>query len=163
VTGVVPTNGHILTPRWDLRQCELLNVFVPCALASRVISANMGGELLVALQLEVAHHFIERCAGERTRRFEPPTTFGATKTTKTLLLNPYQLPAHGCLCCCVPTNTHLLSRDETFWFAINGSFRVSYCPIAPENRSPSSGKNVFKEWPKFTCANLYGQSGTLHT
>jgi len=128
VTGVVPTNGHISTPRWDLRQCELLNVFVPCAPGSRVISASMGGELLVALQLEVAHHFIERCAGGRTRRFEPPTTFGATKTTKTLLLNPYQLPAHGCLCCCVPTNTHLLSRDETFWFAINGSFRSGGLP-----------------------------------
>jgi hypothetical protein len=26
---------------------------------------------------------------------EPPATFGATKTPKTLLLNPYQLPAHG--------------------------------------------------------------------
>ena len=47
-------------------------------------------KLFVALQLEVAHHFIERCAGERTRRLEPPATFGATKTPKTLLLNPVQ-------------------------------------------------------------------------
>jgi len=57
-------------------------------------------KLFVALQLEVAHHFIERCAGGRTRRFEPPATFGATKTPKTPLLNPYQLPAHGRLCRC---------------------------------------------------------------
>jgi hypothetical protein len=55
----------------------------------------MQRELVVALQLEVAHHLIERCAGGWTRRLEPPATFGATKTAKTLLLNPYQLPAHG--------------------------------------------------------------------
>jgi hypothetical protein len=65
------------------------------ALGSWVIGANMQGKLFVALQLEVAHHFIERCAGWRTRSLEAPTTFGATKTPKTLLLNPYQLPAHG--------------------------------------------------------------------
>jgi len=55
----------------------------------------MQREFLVALQLEVAHHLIERSAAGRTRRLEPPATFGATKTPKTLLLNPYQLPAHG--------------------------------------------------------------------
>jgi hypothetical protein len=54
----------------------------------------MQREFLVALQLEVAHHLIERSAAGRTRRLEPPATFGATKTPKTLLLNPYQLPAH---------------------------------------------------------------------
>src|ERR1700694_4981946 len=73
-----------------------------CVLASWVIGANMECKLFVALQLEVAHHFIERCAGQRTRRFEPPVTFGATKTAKMPLLNPYQLPAHG-LCRCAPT------------------------------------------------------------
>ena len=52
-------------------------------------------KLLVALQLEVAHHFIERCAGRRSRGLEPPATFGATKTPKPRLLNPYQLSAHG--------------------------------------------------------------------
>jgi hypothetical protein len=62
---------------------------------SGVIVANMGCELFVALQLEVAHHFSERRAGRRSRRFEPPATFGATKTPKTLLLDPYQFPAHG--------------------------------------------------------------------
>jgi hypothetical protein len=66
-----------------------------CALASWVIGANMQGKLFVALHLEVSHHFIERCAGGRTRSFEAPTAFGATKAPKTLLLNPYQLPAHG--------------------------------------------------------------------
>jgi hypothetical protein len=60
-----------------------------------VIGANMGSEFFVALRLEVAHHFIESCADGRTGGFEPPATFGAAKTPKTLLLNPYQLPAHG--------------------------------------------------------------------
>jgi hypothetical protein len=68
-------------------------LFVPLAL--RAIGANMQGKLFVALQLEVAHHFIEGRAGGRTRRLEPPATFGATKTPKTLLFNPYQLPTHG--------------------------------------------------------------------
>ena len=96
----------------------------------------MGCKFFVALQLEVAHHFIERCAGGRARRFEPPATFGATKTPKTLLLNPYQLPAHGCLCRCAPTSTGLLSRDEAFWFAINGSFRSGVLPDCSRNRHP---------------------------
>jgi len=69
-------------------------------LAGRVIGANMGFKLFVALQLEVAHHFIERFAFRSTGRFEPPSTFGASKTPKTLQLNPYHLPAHGCLCRC---------------------------------------------------------------
>jgi len=60
-----------------------------------VIGANMGRKLLVALQLEVSRHFIERCAGQGFRRFEAPATFRTTKTPKTLLLNPHQLPAHG--------------------------------------------------------------------
>jgi hypothetical protein len=88
----------------------------------------MGCKLLVALQLEVAHHFIERFAGGRTRGFEPPATFGATKTLKTLFLNPYQLPAHCRICCCAPRSTRLLSKDETFWFAIGGSFRSGVLP-----------------------------------
>src|ERR1700675_588930 len=83
-----------------------------------VIGASMGCKLFVALQLEVAHHFIEGCAGRRTGGFEPPATLGATKTPKTLLLNPYQHPAHGRLCRCAPTSNRPLSRDETFWFAI---------------------------------------------
>ena len=58
-------------------------------------------KLFVALQLEAAHHFIERCAGECSRRSEPPATFGATKTPKTLLFNPHQFSAHGRLCRCV--------------------------------------------------------------
>jgi hypothetical protein len=60
-----------------------------------VMVANVGCKLLVALQLESAHHFIEGCAGGRTGRREPPPTFGATKTAKKLMLNPDQLPTHG--------------------------------------------------------------------
>src|SRR6266849_2892193 len=66
-----------------------------CVLGSWVVGTNMQCVLFVTLQLEGMHHVIERCAGERTRRSEPPATFGATKTPKTLLLNPYQFPAHG--------------------------------------------------------------------
>jgi hypothetical protein len=66
-------------------------------LVGSVIGANVGFKLFVALQLEVAHHFMERFAFRGTGGFEPPSTFGATKTLKTLPLNPYQLPAHGCL------------------------------------------------------------------
>jgi hypothetical protein len=57
----------------------------------------MQPKLFVTLQLEVVHHFIERCTGGRSRRLEPPVTLGATKTPKTRFLNPYQLPAHGLL------------------------------------------------------------------
>jgi hypothetical protein len=88
-----------------------------------VIGANMQYKLFVSLQLKVAHHFVERLAGGLSRGLEPPATFRATKTTKTRLINPYQLPAHGRLCRGAPMSTRLLSRDETFWFAIDGSFR----------------------------------------
>src|ERR1019366_8762761 len=101
----------------------------------------MGCKLFVALQLEVAHHFIERCAGGRTRRFEPPATLGATKTPKTLLLNPYQLPAQGRLCHCAP-------------FAVRPH---AWYPLALE------GRNVICHRAKFTSANLDGLSGILHT
>ena len=104
-----------------------------------VMGANMGGKLLVALQLEVAHHFIERCAGGCPRRPESPATFGATKTAKTFLLNPYQLPAHGRLCRCALTSTCLRSRDEAFWFAINGSFRSGGLPDCSRKPSPIPG------------------------
>jgi hypothetical protein len=65
-----------------------------------MIGANMGFKFFVALQLEVAHHFIERFSFRSTGGFEPPSTFGATKTPKKRELDPYQLPAHGCLCRC---------------------------------------------------------------
>jgi hypothetical protein len=61
---------------------------------SWVIRANMRCEFFVTLRLEVAHHFIEGSAAGRSRRLEPPATFGAAKPSKTLLLDPYQRP-HG--------------------------------------------------------------------
>ena len=97
----------------------------------------MGRKLFVALQLEVARHFIERRAGGRSRGFEPPATFGATKTPKTLLLNPYQLPAHGRLRRCAPTSTRLLSKDEAFWFAINRSLRRGVLPDGSSKPCPN--------------------------
>jgi hypothetical protein len=100
-----------------------------------VIGANMQCKLPVALQLEVAHHFIEGFASRRARSVEDPATLGATKTPKTPLFNPYQLPTHGPLCRCALTTNRLPSSDETF-----------YCLIAAENRHPSLGvaKNVQK-------------------
>src|SRR5579864_5560276 len=96
----------------------------------------MQSKFSVALQLEVAHHFIERCAGERSRRFESPATFGATKTPKTRLLNPYQFPAHGCRCRCAQRRlTACLAPacrqwDEAF------SFRSGVLPDCSRKLSP---------------------------
>ena len=75
-----------------MQSSMLLNVH------SRVLGANMGCKLLVALQLKVPLRFIERFASGRARRVEDPGAFGATPTPKTLLFNPYQLPTHGRLC-----------------------------------------------------------------
>jgi hypothetical protein len=113
-----------------------------CLTPFGVIGANMGCKLFVALQLEVAHHFIERCADGPTGRFEAPATLGATKTPKTLLLNPHQLPAHGRLCRCAPTSNRLLSRDEAFWFAINGSFRSGVLPDCNVTQSGRGGRFI---------------------
>jgi hypothetical protein len=67
----------------------------------------------VALQLEVAHQFIERCAGGPTGGFKPPATFGTSKTLKTLLFNPHQFSAHGRLCRGAPTlSDHSLGVAE---------------------------------------------------
>jgi hypothetical protein len=117
----MPSNKTVIAETGWLRiwrpmvglQFELFRGYV---LASWVIGAHMECKLFVTLQLDVAHHFIERCAGEGTRRFEPPATFGATKTPKMLLLNPYQLPAHG-LCRCAPT---LPGSDAGCSFAVRG-------------------------------------------
>ena len=106
---------------------------------SGMVSANVGRKLFVALQLEVAHHFIESRAGGLSRRVEAPATFGATKTPKTVSLNPYQPPAHGCLCRCAPTSTRLLSGNETFWLAINSSFRSGVLPDGSRRPSPTLG------------------------
>ena len=58
----------------------------------------MQSKFLIALHLEVAHHFGERCTAGRTGRLEPPATVGATKTSKMPLINPYQISVHGFLC-----------------------------------------------------------------
>jgi hypothetical protein len=57
-------------------------------LALGVISANMGGKLFVALQLEVVHHFIERHAGWPAGGFEPPATFGTTQNPENAVVQP---------------------------------------------------------------------------
>jgi hypothetical protein len=93
-------------------------LFRVCALGPRVVGANMQCKLFVALQLEVAHHLIERYAAGRTRRFEAPATFGATKPPKTLLVNPHQFAAHGLLCRCAPSPS-----DPRAWYPLAGKGR----------------------------------------
>jgi hypothetical protein len=105
----------------------------------------------VTQQLEVAHHFIERCAGGRARRFKAPATLGATKTPKTVLLNPYQFPPHGRLYRCAPTSRCLLSGNETSWLAINVSFRSG--ALLDCGRKPS---------PTLGVAKMRKRRGSLH-
>jgi hypothetical protein len=85
-------NGTSLTRRGGLLKFELHCAF--CALDSRVIGANMGGKLFVALQLEVSHHFIERFTRGRGRRIKPPGAIRASKTAKTVFFDPYKLAWH---------------------------------------------------------------------
>ncbi len=99
----------------------------------------MGRKRFVELQSEVELHFFERCAGRRIRRFESPATFGATKPTKTRLLDPHHPPAHGRLGRSAQTSTGLLSRDEMCWFAIDGSFGRRVLPDCSRKPSPSLG------------------------
>jgi hypothetical protein len=143
-----PTNGR---PLLRNRPFEFLRLY---ALPPWVIGANMHCKLFVALQLEVAHHFIERHARRRTRRSEPPATFGATKTPKPLLLNPHQLPAHGFQCRCAPKFS-----DRMPWYplAVKGRspFAAAYCLLAAENRQPVwRGGKCVKGTAKPTRANF---------
>ena len=131
--------GSILMVRFEL--------FRGCALASWMIGANVQCKLFVALQLEVAHHFIERCAGRRSSGSETPATFRTTKTPKPLLLNPHQLPAHGLLSRCAPTlsdcmpGTRLASRNEAF------SSRRGVRPHCSRKPSPGQGvaENAYRD------------------
>jgi len=128
VIGVVPTSrAHINLRAGTYERLKYSTFLLLVRLALGVISANMGYKLLVALQLEDAHHFIERCASGPTSGCEPPPTFGTTKTPETLLVNPHQLPAHDLLCRCVATVSDrmpgglLPSADKTFRFAITSA------------------------------------------
>jgi hypothetical protein len=156
VIGVFPMNRANVGFRvGTYGRLKLFNVFAPCALGCWVIGANMQRKLFVALQLEVAHHFIERCADRRSSRFEAPATFRATKTSKPFLLNPCQLPAHGLpsLCApqrdCLPVQHPLGVRGGSILLA------TAYGLIAAENRHSvwGGGKSV-KGRAKLICANL---------
>jgi len=107
-----------------------------------VIGANMGRKFFVELQPEAELHFLERCAGGRIRRLEPPATFGATKPSKTRLLDPHHLPPHGRLGRSAPTSTRSLSRDETCRFAIDGSFGSCVLPDCSKKPSPGLGRRT---------------------
>jgi hypothetical protein len=128
-----------------LHHCRVngwFDLFRVCALAPWVIGANVQGKRFVALHLEVAHHFIERWAGGRARRLEPPAAFRATKTPKTQLIDPHQLPIHppisprptssGCM-----RTTCWPSEDEAF------SFRSSVLNGCASIVSPSPGMSEF--------------------
>jgi hypothetical protein len=51
----------------------------------------MGCKRLVALQLEVPHHFIKGIACGRARRVEHPGAFGAAPTPETVFVDPNEL------------------------------------------------------------------------
>ena len=59
-----------------------------------MIRANMRCKLLVALRLEVLHHFIKGIASGRTGSVEHPGTFGTTKTPEALFFDPYKPAEH---------------------------------------------------------------------
>jgi len=121
--------------RYNSLNCS--GVLAPCALGIEVFGANMQCERFVALQLKVPHHFIERYARGRSRRLEPPATFGAAKSTKMLLFNPHQFPAHGRL------------------------YRTSQrCLIA---RTRSLSRYAAYSGTELTGASLNGLSGVLHS
>jgi hypothetical protein len=80
------------------------------------------------------------------------------------LLNPYQLPAHGLQSRCAATlsdcmpSIRLASKDEAF------SFRSGARPHCSRKQSPGpGGRKCVNGRAKFTCANLDGLSGILHT
>jgi hypothetical protein len=52
-----------------------LGFLLGALLAFRGSGANVPDKFIVTLQLKVAHHFIERCAGGCTRSLEPPAAF----------------------------------------------------------------------------------------
>src|SRR5271165_3857474 len=102
----------------------------------------MQHKLLVALRFKVPQRFIERPAGRRARGVKDPGALGATPTPQTLLFNPYQLPTHGCPCRCA-------HRGLT--------------PLVLRLPNLGGGKRCAKKLAKFTCANLHGLFGILHT
>src|ERR1700680_3273859 len=93
----------------------------------------MQPKLFVALQLEVPHHFVERFTHGRGRRSKPPGAFGTTKTPKMLVLNPYQLTAHGCLCGCAPTLSDHMPRTRSPSKDEHSPFTAAYYMFAAEN------------------------------
>ncbi len=95
-----------------------------------VIGANMGCKLFVALQLEVAHQFVEGFVDGSIRRFKPPAAFGATKTQKIRLLNPYQLPTHSRLCRCANECPLAVIGTETL-LSQRSTARVQQKTVAP--------------------------------
>jgi hypothetical protein len=104
-----------------------------------VIGAKMGRKLFVTLRLEVLLHFVERFTYGLIGRFEPPAAFGAAKSPKTLVLNPYQHSLHGRLSRLAPTCSSLLSMDETRTFGICGSFHSDALPDSSRTPSVSMG------------------------
>jgi hypothetical protein len=102
----------------------------------------MGRKLIAEPQPEVELHFFERFASGRIRSFEPPATFGATKPSKSRLLDPYHLPPHGRLGRSAPTSIRSLSWDEMCRFAIGGSFGSRVLPDRSRKPSPSPGRRT---------------------
>jgi hypothetical protein len=136
--------------------------FELCALGSGVIGTNMQSKFFVALQLEVAHHFPERCASGHAERYEPPAALGATKAPKMHFINPHHRPGHGCAHRCAATSADgkpgigSASRDK------RAPYHIGVSPIATEDPHPAWAGRKIRKGTKFTRAAFDGLSGILH-
>jgi hypothetical protein len=90
VSPLLNRPGFMRAPRRRLIRSTLFAVLFPW-----VIGAHMRRKLLIAIRLEVAHHFIERSPARSFRWLESPSAIGAAEAPKTRSLNPCQLPDHG--------------------------------------------------------------------
>ena len=96
------------------------------------------------------------------RGFEPPATFGATKTPKTRLFNPNQCPAHGRLWHCAPTlsdrmpGIRLSFKGRRVQVRRNDSFRSGVLADGTRKPSPRLGVDgkCIKGRAKCTCVNF---------
>jgi hypothetical protein len=65
---------------------------------ARVIGANMGSELFVALVFIVHLHIVNGFVNDRPERFECPCAFRASPALKILAFDPYQFATHRFYC-----------------------------------------------------------------
>ena len=65
---------------------------------SRMVGANMGSELFVALVFIVHLHIVNGFVDDRPERFECPYAFRASPALKSMAIDPYQFAMHRFYC-----------------------------------------------------------------